>query len=62
MDEKTLQIYSSRLATERFDDVISAIECIQEMPREAGETALLAEIKRRNPGDGEGSRHLSAEP
>lgn len=40
MDEKTLQLYASRLATERFDDVIAAIETIQEMPREAGETAL----------------------
>ena len=53
MDEKTLNIYSSRLVKERYDDVISAIDCIQEMPREAGETALpeigaiLAMIKVR---------------
>jgi hypothetical protein len=40
MDQQTLSLYSSKLATECFEDVISAIGKIEVMPREAGETAL----------------------
>lgn len=40
MDKETLNYFSSRLAKEPFEDVIAAIEKIQDQPREPGETAL----------------------
>lgn len=40
LDASTLKLYSARLARERFEDVIAALEKLQEMPRAEGETAL----------------------
>lgn len=40
LDASTLKLYSARLASERFDDVIAALEHLQEQPRQEGETAL----------------------
>lgn len=40
IDTSTLKLYSARLANERFEDVIAALEHIQEQPRAEGETAL----------------------
>jgi hypothetical protein len=40
LDKETLSLYSARLAREPFDDVITALEQISEMPREQYETAL----------------------
>lgn len=40
MDASTLKLYSARLGSERFDDVIAALDHLQEQPRQEGETAL----------------------
>jgi hypothetical protein len=40
VDASTLELFSRRLAKERFEDVVAAIEKIGEMPREEGQAAF----------------------
>lgn len=40
MDSSTLSVYAKRLSKEHFEDVITALEKIAEMPRHEGELAF----------------------
>ena len=40
LDASTLNLYSRRLTKERLEDVLAALETIQDLPREEGETSF----------------------